>query len=103
MEPPDMPGRFRQPFGPRLDPDAATARPTPGSHGKKKGQPARPHGLTGPTPSGMTCFFLVGVAGFEPTASSSRTWLEPRRDLPGQTTAHVKPEEGEGPRRSRWP
>src|SRR4051812_23852558 len=62
-----------RPFGPRLDPDTATTRPTPGGHGKKKGQPARPHGLTGPTPSGMTWVFLVGVAGFEPTASSSRT------------------------------
>src|SRR4051812_24763137 len=46
-----------RPFGPRLDSDAAPTRPTPGDHGKKKGQPARPHGLTGPTPSGMTCYF----------------------------------------------
>src|SRR4051794_37230640 len=63
-----------RPFGPRLDPDAATTRPPPGDHAKKKGQPARPHGLTGPTPSGMTWHFLVagaGVAGagFEPATS----------------------------------
>src|SRR4051794_18210418 len=31
-----------RPFGPRLDPNAATTRPTPGGRGKKKGQPARP-------------------------------------------------------------
>src|SRR4051794_17743242 len=44
-----------RPFGRALTPTPATTRPTPDGHGKKKGQPARPHGLTGPTPSGMTC------------------------------------------------
>src|SRR3954447_19819492 len=59
------------PFGPRLDPDTATTRPTPGGHGKKKGQPARPHGLTGPTPSGMTWGFVgERVTGIEPALSA---------------------------------
>ncbi len=30
----------------------------------------------------MTCYFLVGVAGFEPAASSSRTKLLPRVTRP---------------------
>src|SRR4051812_23582600 len=52
-----------RPSGPRLDPDAATTRPTPGGHGKERGQPARPHGLTGPTPSGMTCENVGAACG----------------------------------------
>src|SRR3954471_13422072 len=51
---PRSPNTLDSPSSFRDDPDAATTRPTPGDHGKKKGQPARPHGLTGPTPSGMT-------------------------------------------------
>src|SRR3954463_14507635 len=56
-----------RPFGPRLDPDAATTRPTPGDHGQEKGQAARPHGVTGPTPSGMTCETVGAACG-------SRLW-----------------------------